>query len=714
MLGLPSVEPAHFGAVAGMSLRRYLLSAGLLGAVIFLAGSAAALLAARYVAQSESVLIEHRFEVEAHERVELARRTMDDRRRVVGVLQAFFAGSESVEPDEFETFTRPLIAYHPSVVALGWAVRVPGDQRAAYEQRQSTRLGREYRIRETDARGALVPAGDREEYFPLVLAQSGAGGSEFLGYDVAGKPRCREALLRAERTGATSVTGCQLERPDGSSEGVMLIVVPGGTHLGSGPPPAQPTEFAIGIFSLDILLEQVVGFKDPEAMDVEVFAGPTAEGELVGRWLVARGKEPGAAPSSSGRSKPLEYVGGFALGDSKWSVRCRATASPVWSPRAVPPILVGAGGVGLSALAAGYLLLLLHGKQRAERLAIDRAAQLQTITNAALDAVVMMDPEGRVAHWNPAAERLFGYARDEVMGRDVHELVMPERYRAKAREAIRRFGETGRGSVVGKVVEIEAKRRDGSEFPIEISVAAVWLRRRWWAVGVIRDISARRQAEQALRREQQLLRELLNLQERDRKLIAYEIHDGLTQWLSGAMMQLQSLLEEPDKNAPESKAVLEQSIKLLGEATQEARRLIAGLRPPLLDEEGVVAAIEDLVLQHENRSGQNVDLRIDVRFDRLAPPLEAAVYRIIQECLTNSARHSHSPDVCVEMAQDDGRLRIRVEDRGAGFDLATVPKERFGVRGILERARLFGGSAEIDAAPGRGTRVTVELPLVES
>ena len=151
----------------------------------------------------------------------------------------------------------------------------------------------------------------------------------------------------------------------------------------------------------------------------------------------------------------------------------------------------------------------------------------------------------------------------------------------------------------------------------------------------------------------------------------------------------------------------------MAEAIAEARRLIGGLRPPALDEAGIVAAVEDLVAATEKQQhAVSVSFHHDVQFDRLAPPLETALFRIVQESLTNAVRHSGSSTVRVNLTQHENRVRVEIQDEGRGFDPATVQPNRFGLQGIRQRTELFGGTLNLATAPGQGTRVVVDLPLV--
>lgn len=223
------------------------------------------------------------------------------------------------------------------------------------------------------------------------------------------------------------------------------------------------------------------------------------------------------------------------------------------------------------------------------------------------------------------------------------------------------------------------------------------------------EIARREQVESALRNEREFLEYLLHLSENDRKLIAYEIHDGLVQYVTAAAMHLDSFTHSlPDAVARDN---LDTSLKLLRDALAEARRLISGLRPPILDEAGVVTAIAYLV--NEQSDDCRVEFTADVTFDRLPPLIESALFRICQEALTNIRKHSRAKHAQVALTQDNDLLRLSISDDGVGFDPATVTPRSFGLQGIRERSRLLGGQATIDSSPGRGTRIEVELPIKE-
>jgi len=146
-------------------------------------------------------------------------------------------------------------------------------------------------------------------------------------------------------------------------------------------------------------------------------------------------------------------------------------------------------------------------EQREEAL---RASEetFRTISSSAQDAIIMMDNDGIISYWNEAAERIFEYTKEEALGKDMHNLLGPERYDKAYQEGFKKFRNTGRGPVVGNTVELSAVRKDGTEFPVEVSVAAVKIKGKWNAIGTLRDITERRRAEEALRESEEKYRSL--------------------------------------------------------------------------------------------------------------------------------------------------------------------------------------------------------------
>jgi signal transduction histidine kinase len=256
-------------------------------------------------------------------------------------------------------------------------------------------------------------------------------------------------------------------------------------------------------------------------------------------------------------------------------------------------------------------------------------------------------------------------------------------------------------------------RKDGSIFYADISGHRILYEGRPGLLALFRDVTERRKAQAALQRERRTLQHMLRASDHERQLIAYDIHDGMAQQLAGAIMQFQVYDHLKNTNPEEAHKAYDGGVTLLRQSHLEARRLISGVRPPILDESGVLAAIAHLVNERSVQGGPQILFRSNVKFNRLARVLENVVYRIVQEGLTNAARHSQSEIVRVHLLQRGEMVRIEIQDLGIGFDLKKVRRDQFGLAGIRERARLLGGKCHIQSKSGSGSRIIVELPLAE-
>ena len=221
-------------------------------------------------------------------------------------------------------------------------------------------------------------------------------------------------------------------------------------------------------------------------------------------------------------------------------------------------------------------------------------------------------------------------------------------------------------------------------------------------------------ANEHLLREQRLLKQSLRMHDRERQVIAYEIHDGLAQQIIGADMAFQVAGQALAGSSDQANVNFKAGMALLNRCIAETRRLINGVRPPLLDEEGIVAAVKSLLAEEAESGGPELEFRHSPKIDRMEPVLENAAYRIIQEAVTNARQHSGSDKIVVALAMEEEHLHVEVQDWGCGFDPKQKKGKAMGLRGIKKRAKLLGGRAKIQAETGHGTHVVVDLPLVPS
>ena len=315
-------------------------------------------------------------------------------------------------------------------------------------------------------------------------------------------------------------------------------------------------------------------------------------------------------------------------------------------------------------------------------------------------------------YYSPRWKAMFGFGEHDIDDtlEDWIRLLHPDE-----RDWIIKFQEDFlAGTELTVTVEYRLRHKDGSYRWIVAHGLAVRDEhgKAYRLVGSHGDITDRKRTEDALAREHRTLKHLLQASDHERQVIAYEIHDGLAQELAGAIMQFQVFDHAKDTKPKDAANAFHAGMTMLQQSHLDARRLISGVRPPILDEAGIVAAVSHLVNEERRQKGPKIEYLSKVEFERLTPILENAIYRIIQEALTNVCRHSKSKKVHVELIQCGDQLRIEVRDRGVGFRPEDVGESRFGLEGIRERARLLGGKATIETELGQGTKVVVVLPIV--
>jgi PAS domain S-box-containing protein len=348
--------------------------------------------------------------------------------------------------------------------------------------------------------------------------------------------------------------------------------------------------------------------------------------------------------------------------------------------------------------------------------ALDEAQRrLGAIVDSAMDAVITVDEEQNIVLFNRAAEQVFRVRREEMLGTPLDRL-LPARFRGAHRGHVEGFGRTGVTSRrMGDITTLWALRAGGEEFPIEASISqAVEGGKRFYTV-ILRDITVRKQAEDALKESQRELRELsarvLEAREEEKAHIARELHDELGQLLTALKMDLGWVRERLPAGSELIPRVAEMGT-LLDRTVSATRRISADLRPLMLDDLGLADAAAWLVDDFAKRSGVGCRIDLPQEIPEVSKAVAVAVYRAIQESLTNVARHSGAKSAWVVVALEDGALQVEVEDDGRGISPEDLAKARsLGLKGMRERITFLGGSLDIARAPRGGTRLRLTVPL---
>ena len=384
--------------------------------------------------------------------------------------------------------------------------------------------------------------------------------------------------------------------------------------------------------------------------------------------------------------------------------------------RAALPWGIAIGIVTLTLLPGAFFLM-----HRAFRSAQTDAARMtrelreneqrvRAVLNTAVDAIVTIDDRGRIETFNAAAERIFGYGADEVIGCNVN-MLMPEPYHSEHDSYIGNYLRTGIAKIIDIGRETEGRRKDGSVFSLGLAISEFNAGGRRMFAGILRDISERRQYQQQLR---SLSAELAVTEERQRRQIATDLHDQIGQTLAIAKIKLGQLRQAA--SSTEHAPTIDQIRDMVEQSIQTTRSLTFELGSPVLYELGLEAALETLGEDMERKHG----LRCIVSC--IGPPVSISeqtrvlLFRASRELLVNVVKHAHAASAQMTLEQGEGEIVIRVEDDGKGFEVPEsgfkmTHEGGFGLFNIAERLDHSGGRVEVESTPGKGTRVTLAAPI---
>jgi PAS domain S-box-containing protein len=336
------------------------------------------------------------------------------------------------------------------------------------------------------------------------------------------------------------------------------------------------------------------------------------------------------------------------------------------------------------------------------------AARLAGLLDSAMDGIVSVDDTQRIVLYNRAAEKMFGWTAAEIRGQPLDTL-LPARYRPMHGQQVRRFGATGTTSRrMGDNTVLYALRKDGTEFPIEASISQLNTEEGKLYTVILRDVTERVRAREELAA---FAAESTGVREQEKARIARELHDELAQSLTALKMDTIWLREHVPQADASAQEKIAQMLSMLDVAVASTRRIAADLRPLVLDDLGLVPAIEWLAQNFTQRTGVACELLVDESLE-LEEPYATGVFRIVQESLQNVAKHAQASEVVVELTPREDHLLLRVQDNGVGFRPADPRKpQSLGLVGLRERAHLLRGEVQVDSSPGAGTRVEAHIPF---
>jgi len=348
-------------------------------------------------------------------------------------------------------------------------------------------------------------------------------------------------------------------------------------------------------------------------------------------------------------------------------------------------------------------------RKRAEVALRESEERYRELFENAKDAIYVHDLEGTYLKANRAAEELSGYTREEIVGHQYTEFIAEEHVNFVRKTFCAKLAQQGETSY-----EVDVIAKDGRRVPVEVSSRAIYENGQIVGVqGMARDITERKLAQDTL---QMFSRQLIEAQEDERRRIARELHDQIGQILTAVKMNLHTV--QRFNLAAEAGSYVKDNIEAVDEALRLVRDLSIDLRPPVLDDLGLVTALGWYVDRYTQRTGLVVDVVAELPDpnERFSRELETACFRIAQEALTNVVRHASASKVALQVTRTAKTLTLVVKDNGVGFDLKSLRKRSpraatLGLVSMQERAHAAGGTLEIESVPSRGTRIRFIVPL---
>lgn len=343
-------------------------------------------------------------------------------------------------------------------------------------------------------------------------------------------------------------------------------------------------------------------------------------------------------------------------------------------------------------------------------------AEFQILFDSATNGVLLIDSDGTIVLANAWMEEKFGYSREEIVGRPL-ELLLPDR------SGIAPLGNSNiaqllqlQNSAQGR--ELTGRRKDGTEFPVEIEFNFIDTKTTKFVMATVVDITLRKEAAQrlsaAIEERDFFRRQLLQAQENERLRLARELHDETGQVLTAALLEINRLELAATLDSKNRLSRLRVQMEGMGKALH---RIAHALRPAALDELGVSAAIATHIEEWSEQTGIETDFECDIHVLESAPDnIRTTIYRVVQEALTNVAKHGTGATIVSLVVERTGDiLHLTIEDDGAGFEVNNVRSVGIhgglGIAGMEERVALFGGTFEIESTVGFGTTLYIRLPI---
>ncbi len=432
---------------------------------------------------------------------------------------------------------------------------------------------------------------------------------------------------------------------------------------------------------------------------------------------VARGQK-GIVEGLDYRGVPVIAAVG-CIPDSSWFIIAKIDADEIYAPLKklthevvfLLVILIGSAGIGVAYFSRNQQISFYRRQYEVERERRALARRYEYLTRFANDIILVADGNLLIVEANDRAVVSYGYERDELLQLHLLDLYPPGSERVL--DTLILHGK----EKSGLIFEAIQQRKDGTTFPVEVSLRQLEIEGEVLFQEIIRDITERKHTEEALRESAKNLRhlasQLLRAQEDERKRISRELHDELGHALLALKLQLEAvaikLLPEQDSLKTEVSKI----VAFMGTTIEEVRRLYLDLTPGDLEDVGLTAALHSLVDDFADLQPHiNFTVDLDALDDVFALPVQTAIYRVVQEALTNIGKHAKPQHVWLKIKRDREKVSFMIEDDGLGFDRnMNTEKKTLGLLAMEERVKILGGSFDLWSRKKQGTKISFTIPI---
>jgi len=629
-------------------------------------------------------------------RVASFKREMDIHFEVLFSLKGLYIASEFVTRDEFKRFSSAAHQRYPSIQALEWIPRILLKDKEVYEAKAREDGLSNFRITERKKQGQMTPVGGREEYFPVYYVEPYQGNELALGFDLASSPKRLKTLIQSRKSGEILATArIRLVQEKENQFGFLLFLpIYEGKHETPNERYERLKGFVLGVFRIGDIFEKSIEYVHSEKIGINLGlydeSAPQEE-----RLLHVH-----QSPTRENSDLRFEYKETLQVGGRTWSIQGNPTVGYLQSKQTWIPYSAFFIGLLFTSLLAAYIQ-----QRRTELKSIQE--QNTTIVENAVNGIITIDQQGTIELFNPAAEKIFGYTAQEVLGSNVN-ILMPEPDSGQHDHYLNTYLETGMAKIIGIGREVTAQRKDKILFPMDLSISEMISGNKKKFVGILVDITERKAAEQLIIKEKEAAEAANRLKTEFLNTISHELRTPLTVMLGNL-----PLLTEP-QNMPDAEEVAEIALEVEDSGNHlltlindllDLSKIEAG-KMDLHPEQFFVSAIVDEVVTKiqplANKKGVTLTNQIE-ELEMLADPIR--LKQVLFNLLSNAIKFTDEGRVFVTVHPTPETVLFEIRDTGCGMDRERLPI-------IFDAFRQVDGSSTRNAQ-GTGLGLAITKKLIE-